>query len=109
MSVAFHTQTQQLNACKVFARTLPQWCNDNKSGVSFSFVSHGDGVEINLGLEDGATMEMAEDIVYRLQATERLMMIEVLVQEFRRVGAPVEEINALVDEGEQIAKMLHPQ
>lgn len=102
---------QGLDAVRLFARALPGWVGQHGKTVHLRFTASAEGVECDVGFPAGTPEELEAllaSLIPRLEDSERLMRLELLVDEFRNVGVALEQIEPLAAEAEQLAARLHP-
>jgi hypothetical protein len=105
----FAAQIQSLDALALFVRALPGWCRDNGRHVSFIIRATEEGVQVDMGFTEGATPEDAESVVARLQDCERLVRLQLLVDEMRNVGVAPQILDPMIDEATRLAERLFPR
>lgn len=106
---AFAEDLQRLAAFKVFMRALPGWCRENGTSVSFNIVGNADEVEVGFGMPpEMATDAAAQSLMERLRSEERLMELELLVDEMRNVGVAGALLDPMIIEATELAHLLHP-
>lgn len=131
---SFAEQVQTLGACKAFSVALPAICRQYGVEVGLIFQSAGDGVGIGFTMPDKTPGKVqnaiSQEVLRRVGIVERLFEIESLVAAMKQLKlasvdgeAPEladqvnavlhrrvdEEIERLVDEGEGLARQLHPE
>lgn len=131
---SFAEKVQTLGACKAFSVALPAICRQYGVEVGLIFQSAGDGVGIGFTMPDktpGKVQDaISQEVLRRVEIVERLFEIESLVAAMKQLklasvdaeapeladqvnnvlGRRVDaEIDRLVEEGESLARRLHPE
>lgn len=106
----FADQVARIDAFKVFVRALPSWAAKYNSSVSFTFQATAEGVEVNFGLPESAAKnpKMADEVIQRLMDVERMMQLELLVDQLRNAGVAPEVLDPMIEEANQLAQRLFP-
>ena len=107
----FSQQLQDLDAVKLFVRSLPGWSRQHGRPVQMVFTVRPDGVECNVGMSAANPQELdrlCSSLIDRLRKAERLTQLTMLVDELRNAGVGTDLIDPMVEESERLARELHP-
>lgn len=104
----FASRTQKLDCMSSFYRTLPKWAAKHESSVSFIIKGTKEGVELDATMPANANMDMLYDLISDIELNEKLMRLEFLIEELKKLGVDAEKINQFVEEAENLAAQIHP-
>ena len=106
----FAEQVSRIDAFKVFVRALPSWAAKYNASVSFTFRATAQGVEIDFGLPERVAQnpKMADEVIERLQEVEKMMQLELLVDQMRNAGVGPEVLDPMINQANELAKKLFP-
>jgi hypothetical protein len=106
----FTEDLQSIDAFRLFNRALPGWSR-SQGGISGGFIIEvlPEGVAIGMKLPPGhATEAAASSLMMRLKEEQRLMNLELLIDEMRNVGVVAEVLDPMITEAQELARALHP-
>lgn len=106
----FTDQATQIDAFKLFSMILPRWSARHGSSVSIHFQAVEDGVSIGLGLPpSSATQANVDSLFEMLRQGEKMMQLNLLVDQMRGAGVAPEVLDPMIAEAQAIAAQLFPR
>jgi len=109
---SFFNEIQHLNLVRAFARTIPSWARQHNSTIGFHLKNEDGGVSIQMSLpekDQHRAEQLSVDFIEKLKIVERLIILESLIEELKRIGADENHINNFVAEGEKLIRILEPE
>jgi hypothetical protein len=108
--MSFAESALKLDSIQVFTRALPAWCRENGiNGLELRLKADGSELNIGVGLPpEKMNDEIVSSILERVAEEERLMTLQLLVDEMRNVGVSTEILDPMIIEATELAQRLHP-
>lgn len=112
--MSFAESVLKLDAIQILARALPAWCRENgiKPGENrLEMMLGADSSEMQVGV--GLPPHLMDDahmtsLIQRIGEEERLVVLQILVDEMRNVGVGPEVLDPMIVEATELAQRLHP-